>query len=324
MSEIAPITISGKEIAAGNNEIVKLSVGRLPSGTRIYVQTHVYRSMVEGPTMLVLGGVHGDEINGVEIVRRAIDNGMFEKLIRGTVIAIPLLNIYGFIHFSRDVPDGKDVNRSFPGNSKGSLASRVARTLTKKILPYVDFGVDFHTGGHNHYNYPQIRFSKGDIIGEKLARAFGAPYLISTTPIPKSLRKVALELGKSIIVYEGGENLRLDDFSIAKGLSGIRRLLLSQNMTPHAEVADPSTLFHKTSWVRADRAGIFQWFKPSGHKAYQGEPLGVINDPYGQEEVKILSHKDGYIIGHNNNPVVSQGDALFHIGYEAERLNVTH
>lgn len=320
MSENAPISINGKDIAPGQNEIVKLSVGRLPPGTRIYIQAHVYRSTIAGPTMLVLGGVHGDEINGVEIVRRAIDTGMFEGLKRGTVIAIPLLNIYGFIHFSRDVPDGKDVNRSFPGNLNGSLASRVARTLAKKILPFVDFGVDFHTGGHKHYNYPQIRYSKDDIIAEKLAKAFGAPYLIASTPIPKSLRKVALDHGKSIIVYEGGENLRLDDFSIAKGLSGIRRLLLSQDMISFAEVAEPTLLFRKTTWVRAQRAGIFQWFKPSGHKAYQGEPLGVVNDPYGQEEVKILAPRDGYIIGHNNNPVVSQGDALFHIGYETEPL----
>lgn len=320
MGEIAPIIINGNHIEAGQNEIVKLSVGRLPSGTRIYVQVHVYRSMIEGPTVLVLGGVHGDEINGVEIVRRSIDTGLFENLTRGSVIAIPLLNIYGFIHFSRDVPDGKDVNRSFPGSLNGSLASRVARTLTKKILPYVDFGVDFHTGGHKHYNYPQVRFSKGDIFSEKLARAFGAPYLIATTPIPKSLRKVALDHGKPIIVYEGGENLRLDDFSIAKGISGIRRLLLSQDMLRHAETTDPGFLFNKTSWVRAGRAGIFQWFKPSGHKAYQGEPLGVINDPYGQEELKILAPRESYIIGHNNNPVVSQGDALFHIGYEYERI----
>lgn len=318
MSEIAPITIKGQNIAPGQNEIIKLPVGRLPSDTRIYIQVHVYRSTVEGPTMLVIGGVHGDEINGVEIVRRTIDSGLFENLTRGSVIAIPLLNIYGFIHFSRDLHDGKDVNRSFPGSMKGSLASRVARTLTKKVLPYVDFGVDFHTGGHKHYNYPQIRFSKGDVFSEKLARAFGAPYLIASTPIPKSLRRVALDRGKPIIVYEGGENLRLDDFSIEKGISGVRRLLLSQDMLPFAETADRSLFFRKTTWVRAVRAGIFQWYKPSGHRVYQGEPLGVINDPYGQEEIKILAPKDGYIIGHNNNPVVSQGDALFHIGYEPD------
>ena len=321
MGEIAPIIINNHHIKAGQNEIVKLPVGRLPSGTKIHIHVHVYRSMVEGPTVLVLGGVHGDEINGVEIVRRTIDTGLFENLTRGSVIAIPLLNIYGFIHFSREVPDGKDVNRSFPGNLNGSLASRVARTLTKKVLPYVDFGIDFHTGGHRHYNYPQIRFTKGDASSEKLARAFGAPYIIAKSTIPKSLRRVALDHGKPIIVYEGGENLRLDDFSITKGISGTRRLLLSQDMLPYAEAAEPGLLFQKTTWIRAAKAGIFQWHKPSGHKAYQGEALGVINDPYGQEEIKILAPREGYIVGHNNNPVVNQGDALFHIGYDHEKVS---
>ena len=219
------ININGKKVALGEKEVIKLPVGSLPSGNKIQVHAYVYRSAAPGPTMLILGGVHGDEINGVETVRQAIASELFEDLERGSVIAIPLLNIYGFINFSREVPDGKDVNRSFPGNMTGSLASRVARVLTKKVLPHIDFGVDFHTGGRSHYNYPQIRFSKGDLIGEKLARAFAPPYLIANKPIQKSLRKVALELGKPILVFEGGENLRYDGFSIAKGLVGIRRVM---------------------------------------------------------------------------------------------------
>ena len=314
MSEI--INVNKIPVSLGEQEVVKLHVGRLPSGNRIQIQAHVYRAEKPGPTMLVLAGVHGDEINGVEIVRRTIEYRMFEKLEMGTVIAIPLLNIYGFINFSREVPDGKDVNRSFPGSRAGSLASRVASTLTKKVLPHIDFGVDFHTGGRSHYNYPQVRFSKGDARSEELARAFSAPYLISNKPIAKSLRKTALDHGKPILVFEGGENLRFDGFSIEKGLAGLRRLMYHQGMIKQSEKEEKSILFARTSWIRAPRSGIFRWSKCSGHKIYKSEPIGVINDPYGQEEIVIYAPRDAYIIGHNNSSVVSQGDALYHLGFE--------
>lgn len=305
-------------IAPGENAVVKLHVGRLPSGNRIHIQAHVFRSTQPGPTMLVLGGVHGDEINGVEIVRRTLEYKFFEDLKCGSAIVIPLLNVYGFINFSREVPDGKDVNRSFPGMLSGSLASRVAATLNKKVMPLIDFGVDFHTGGRSHYNYPQVRFTKGNAKSEALAKAFSAPYLIAKNAISKSLRKVALDAGKPILVFEGGENLRFDGFSIEKGLAGLRRLMHAQGMIDKMEKEEPSRMFVKTSWVRAPRSGIFRWSKCSGHQVYKGEPIGVINDPYGQEAVYIHAPKDAYIVGHNNAPVISQGDALFHLGFEAE------
>lgn len=313
------MTIHNVEIAPGQNEVVKIPVGRLPSGNVIKIQAHVFRSALEGPVVLVLAGVHGDEVNGVEIVRRMITGSYFENLSRGTVIAIPILNIYGFINFSREVPDGKDINRSFPGNMNGSLASRVARTLTRKILPLADMVADFHTGGQNHYNYPQIRYTKSDLPSEKLARAFAPPFLLAKPTIPKSLRKAALEIGKPVLVFEGGESLRYDGFSIEKGLAGIRRMLHAQEMVEGPPPPPEKTLlFHKTTWVRASRAGMFLWYKCSGHRTYKGEVLGVINDPYGEGAVKVVAPRDGYLVGHNNAPVVNQGDALFHVGYEWE------
>lgn len=313
------ISIHNIEIAPGQQEVVKISVGRLPSGNVIKIQAHVYRGPLEGPVALILAGVHGDEVNGVEIVRRAIGQGYFENLLRGTVIAIPILNIYGFINFSREVPDGKDINRSFPGNMNGSLASRVARVLTKKILPLTDLVVDFHTGGQSHYNFPQIRYTKGDLLSEKLARAFAPPYLVVKPTIPKSLRKVAHEQGKPVLVFEGGESLRYDGYSIEKGMAGIQRLLHAQEMIEAPPSPPEQTLtFHKTTWVRAPRAGMFLWHKCSGHLTAKGEVIGVINDPYGDGTIKVIAPRDGYLIGHNNAPVVSQGDALFHLGYEWE------
>ncbi len=314
------LLVNKKKIYPGENQVIKLNVARLPSGTVINLRIHVYRSENPGPVMLVMGGVHGDEINGVEIVRRAIQQGLFENINAGSVIAIPLLNIYGFINFSRDVSEGKDVNRAFPGNMSGSLASRVAATLTKRVLPAVDFGVDFHTGGGSRYNYPQIRYSKGDKKAKELAEAFAAPYLLCKASIPKSLRKIAMGLKKPIIVFEGGESLRFDGLSIDNGLAGLKRVMHTQGMTDAAPApfVKPK-IFNKTSWLRASRSGIFIWWKQSGAKVNAGEPLGIINDPYGENSVRVLAHRSGYIIGHNNAPVVSQGDALFHIAYDDKK-----
>ncbi|GJM33737.1 MAG: succinylglutamate desuccinylase [Saprospiraceae bacterium] len=309
-----PFLIHNISILPGQKEVIRIPVGQLPAGGQISIRAHVFRSECPGPVMLVMGGVHGDEINGVEIVRRAIERGFFNQLQLGCVIAIPILNIYGFINFSRDVPDGKDVNRSFPGNFKGSLASRVARTLTKKILPFVDFGIDFHTGGRSLYNYPQVRFSAGHAPSESLAKAVGAPCLIASRPIPKSLRKVALENGKPIVVFEGGESLRYDGFAIQKGLEGIKRVMQDKKMILGTPAPADSRIFAKSSWVRADRAGLFEWTKCSGNQVQKGEPIGIIKDPQAQKPPsRIYAPHNGFIIGQNNAPVISQGDALFHL-----------
>lgn len=313
--------IHNTAVQPGQRAVIKIPVGELPSGNRINIHAHVFRSLEPGPCMLILGGVHGDEINGVEIVRRVLVERMFDKLQRGSVIAIPLLNIYGFIHFSRDVPDGKDVNRSFPGSAGGSLASRVARTLTKKILPFIDFGVDFHTGGRSYYNFPQIRYSQEDPRAEALAKAFAAPVLVGSKPLSKSLRKTAFEMGKTILTFEGGESLRYDGLSIAHALSGLRRLLAAEKMLPvSAEEINPAPLtFSQAGWVRASRAGLFLWTKCAGHPVVEGEPIGEINDPFGHTAYTIFAPHGGFIIGHNNAPVISQGDALFHIAYNGEQ-----
>ena len=316
------LIIDKKEIKPGEFRTIKLKVGRLPSDTRIFIQAHIFRSKNPGPTLLVLGGIHGDEINGIEIVRRSLKMGNFDKIQKGTVIVIPLLNIFGFINFSRDVPDGKDVNRSFPGSNIGSLASRTARTLTKKILPYVDYAIDFHTGGSSRHNHPQVRFSKTDEKAKELAKVFGAPYMIQNSLIPGSFRKEAKKLGIPAIVFEGGESIRLDGPSIEIGMNGIKRVMHHLDLLagPGPELTNNVVLFKKTSWIRAPYSGLFEWSKASGHQIIKGEKLGIINDAFATKTVAVTSKKGGYIIGHNNASVVNQGDALFHIGYEEEEI----
>ncbi len=318
------LVLDNTSILPGQEGTIRLGVGRLPSDNRLYIFAHVYRSLKPGPTVLMIGGVHGDEVNGVMITRNMIEEKVFEKLDRGTVISVPLLNVYGFINFSREVPDGKDINRSFPGTMAGSLAARVARTLTKKVLPHVDCILDFHTGGSSRFNYPQIRYSKKDKIAEQLALAFGAPYTIQKPIIPKSLRKVASDMGLPTIVYEAGESVRLDGYSIAKGMQGTKQVLQSLGMLNDANLSrsNKTILFSKTGWIRANFSGIFVWSKQSGHKVTKGEPIGQIKDPFGMKTVTVHAVREGYIIGHNNASVVNQGDALFHVGYDYEDIAI--
>jgi len=316
------LIIDKKEIAPGEYQQVNINVSRLPSGTRIFVQCHVFRSYEPGPTILILAGVHGDEINGIETVRRTLNNDVYSNIKRGSVIVIPLLNVFGFINFSRAVPDGKDVNRSFPGTSSGSLASRVASVLTKKILPHVDYAVDFHTGGASRYNYPQVRFNSGDQRAFDLAKVFGAPYLISKGRIAKSFRKTASDMGIPVIVYEAGESVRLDGYAIEMAESGIQRVLRHFEMSEKGPSIQTQMLhFRSTGWVRATEAGLFTWTRKSGAFVKKGEPIGVIHSPQADRTKRIFAKNSGHIIGHNNASVVHNGDALFHIGYNAELIS---
>ncbi len=316
--------INDNIIEPGDNKIIKIRVGKLPSGTHINIFAHVFRGKKPGKTILILGGIHGDEINGIEIIRSAIEKQYFDDLIKGTAIVIPLLNVYGFINFSREVPDGKDVNRSFPGSRTGSLAARVANKLTKYILPHVDYIIDFHTGGDSRYNYPQIRYTKSCSEAKKLATVFNPPFIIEKPLIPKSLRKIANDLDIPIIVYEGGESTRLDDFAIKTGLKGIKNILSYLRMTEGKPVKhkEKPILINKTSWIRSRDSGIFKHLVESGKFVHKNDVIGVLKDVLGNSSKNIITKRDAYIIGHNNAPVVNMGDALFNLGWYSERDKV--
>jgi len=309
------MVINKQKIEPGENVLVHIGVSELASGTKINIEAQVFRSKKAGPVMLVLGGVHGDEINGIEIVRRAVKSQMFSNLNKGSIIAIPVLNVFGFINFSRELPDGKDVNRSFPGTNRGSLASRVANALSKNILPLVDFGIDFHTGGSSIYNYPQIRVLKSDRKAIRMAKEFSPPYIIKTGLIPKSLRKECAKRNIPMLVYEGGESLRLDEFAIQEGLRGLNRLMAAKGYTDQKFEKQNNIVFNSSTWSRATKAGLFVSLVKPGTFVEKGNKLGKITDPYGHKEVIIKAKRSGFIYGQNNRPVVNVGDALFHIGY---------
>lgn len=314
------LKISNKVFKPGEKGVIRISVGKLISGTDIELEAHVFRSKKAGHTTLLLAGVHGDEINGIEILRRVLKEKHLAKLSSGTVIVIPIVNLYGFINFNRYVPDGKDVNRSFPGTLNGSLASRIARTLTKYFFPHIDYIFDFHTGGDLRYNYPQIRYSKKDPAAEELANIFLAPYTIKSGIIPKSLRKTAKTMSIPTLIYEGGESIRLNHDAIEIGIQGLSRCLIHLGHLDKEEsdsIDYKNVIIENTSWIRSTHSGIFIFYKKSGEYINKGDKLASINHPYAKKTNYIIAKKSGYIIGHNNASVVNHGDALFHIGSTA-------
>ncbi|MDX1639752.1 MAG: succinylglutamate desuccinylase/aspartoacylase family protein, partial [Balneolaceae bacterium] len=305
-----------QKIGRGQQKQIQLNIARLPTYTNIDLPVHVYRGKKDGPVILLTGGLHGDEINGIEIIRRLIVRDLITPE-KGTVIAIPLVNVYGFIQNARGVPDGKDINRSFPGINTGSLAKLLAYTLMNEIIPHVDFGIDFHTGGASRANYPQIRCTFDIDKNVELARAFAPPVVLHSSLIEKSFRKAAYRKGKHILVYETGEALRFDEFGIQLAVEGTQRLMKYLGMRSSAPDTDqPTEFFSKSTWIRAKYAGLFRPRVTLGDKINKRQVMGRITDPFGNESYNAVCPRNGRIIGINNTPVVHKGDALIHLAYE--------
>ena len=307
-----PLTIDGKIILPGEDKQLHLRIARLPTYTNIDLPVRVIRSEKPGPVLMLSGGLHGDEINGIEIVRRMIADNLLKPEI-GSVIAVPLMNIYGFIQNVRGVPDGKDINRSFPGSKSGSLAKLVAYTIMNKIVPLIDIGIDFHTGGASRKNLPQIRCIVNNNKDLELAMAFAPPVIVHSSLIDKSFRKAAKKKGKRILVYETGEALRFDEEGIEEGIEGTMRLM--QHLKMHTEAPKPnqSEVYQKSGWVRASYAGLFKPAVHLGEYVKKRTVVGWLTDPFGNENMKIISRREGRVIGLNNNPVVHKGDAILHL-----------
>jgi predicted deacylase len=310
------IRIAGQEIRPGEFKQIDIDIARLPSHTVIDTPIYISRGWEDGPVLALTAGMHGDEINGMEIVRRFLDSGLHQPK-RGVTVCMPIVNVYGFLNYSRDVPDGKDINRSFPGNKNGSLASRVAYHLMHQVIPHIDVGIDFHTGGAMRSNYPQVRAVLSNQRNMELAQAFNAPFTIDAPFRPNSLRKEAARKGKNIIVYEGGESLRFDQEAIEEGISGTLRLMKHLNMIDWApEPNEENRVIWSSTWIRSKHSGLFQSNVKCGQLVHKGEWVGTITDPFGEFKEQIKANETGYVIGLNNIPVINTGDALMHIGLE--------
>ncbi len=310
------MNIAGHTFQPGEFKEININIARLPSHTQIDTPMYVYRSPKEGPTLALMAGMHGDEINGMEIVRRVLDQGI-NRVERGTVICMPIINMYGFLNYSREVPDGKDINRSFPGSKGGSLAARVAWHMTHDVIPFIDYGVDFHTGGAMRTNYPQVRCVMDDQVNIDLAAAFAAPFTIDSPFRPHSLRQTAAKKGKNIIVYEGGESVRFDQHAIQEGIDGTLRLMKHLGMISSAPPPkEENRIIWSSSWIRARNAGLFQPTILCGDLVQKDQAVGTLTDPFGEFKEIIKSPSMGYVVGLNNNPVVNAGDALLHLGLD--------
>lgn len=306
------IIINGRKIGRGESLDVNLNIARLPTYTNIDLPVRILRAYEDGPVLLLTGGLHGDEINGIEIVRRLVARDLLQPE-RGTVIAIPLVNVYGFIQNVRGVPDGKDINRSFPGSKGASLAKLVAYTLMNQIIPQIDVGLDFHTGGASRANFPQIRCTFNDPYNLEVARAFSPPLILHSSLIEKSFRKAAARKKKKILVFETGEAHRFDEKGIQEGINGTLRVMKFLKMRSKAPEENETEIFQKSAWVRARYAGLFQPLIQLGDTIKKRQHIGKITDPFGFESFKIISPNDGRVIGLNYSPVVHKGDAIMHI-----------
>lgn len=307
------IHILGKEIHPGQSERLELEVARLHTRNRIQVPINIERAEEEGPVLLLIAGIHGDETNGVAIVREIINSG-FHKPTRGTIITIPVFNVFGFLNQSRELPDGKDLNRVFPGSENGSLASQFAFHFRTRIAPLVDVGIDFHTGSADRDNITQVRCDFRIEGMNELAMAFGAPFAIHSKGIPKSIRETMTKLGKKMLLFEGGKTKSLDHEVINHGVRGainVMRYLGMQNGEP--EIIKPSVVIRKTKWMRSPSSGLFFPENVNGTLVNRKALLGTIKDPYGDYEKKVLAPASGHIICSNTAAIVNRGDALFHL-----------
>lgn len=312
-----PFVINGEEIRAGERRTVDIPVSVLSNHTPVNLQVHVIHGRRPGPVMFVSAAVHGDEIIGVEIVRRLLKARALKGM-QGTLLCVPIVNGFGFITQSRYLPDRRDLNRSFPGSPKGSLAGQLAHLFMTEVVMQSDVGIDLHSAAQHRINLPQIRVSGDGQRAHALAAAFGAPVVLDSPYRDGSLRKAAIEANVDVLVYESGEALRFDEFAVRVGVKGVLRVMKMLGMLRRKAIADTKThpYFAKSShWMRAPRGGILRAYRTIGDSVRPGDIIGVISDPIGDNETELETRTGGVIIGRTNLPAVNQGDALFHIAH---------
>ncbi len=306
----------GKTILPGESRTINMEVAKLHTTTELKIPVIVERSEIEGPVVLFTAGIHGDEINGVEIVRQLLTQKI-NRPKKGTIICIPIVNMFGFVNHSREFPDGRDLNRVFPGSKSGSLASRFANTLLKEIIAAIDYCVDFHAGGASRFNAPQIRIAPRNAKLKKLADVFNAPFTLYSKTIAGSFRAACAKHNVKMLLFEGGKSLDINTEVAIDAVNGTKRLLAHLEMlddcheAPQAE--KPTLYLEKTSWIRAKNSGLFIDYNSIGKLVKKGAVLGIITDPFGKFERKVTAPHEGYIINANHAPIVYQGDAIYHI-----------
>jgi hypothetical protein len=309
------LIIGGTKIAAGKREIIYLPIPNLYDWTPLTMPVHVIRGGKPGPILCITAAIHGDEVNGIEIIRRLLKKPGLKKL-AGTLIAIPIVNVFGFLYQDRYLPDRRDLNRSFPGSKKGSLAGRLANLISSEIISKCSHQIDLHTGSLHRSNLPQIRADIDSKDTKEMAKHFNAPVVLHSNQRSGSMRDYASSLNIPFLLYEAGEALRFDELSIKTGVKGIMNVMSYLKMLPDNalhKIKFSSELARSSFWVRSPYSGILRFYKTLGKKVKKGELLAVISNPTGPEEHKLFSPYSGIIIGKSNLPIVHEGAALFHL-----------
>ncbi|MGX7667317.1 succinylglutamate desuccinylase/aspartoacylase family protein [Flavobacterium pedocola] len=314
------LKILKEEILPGESKTINMEIAKLHTMTKLKIPIIVERSKLPGPTVLLSAGLHGDEINGIEIVRQLIVKKI-NKPKTGTIICIPIINVFGFVNQTREFPDGRDLNRVFPGSKKGSLASRFAYYMLKEVIPHVDYAIDFHAGGAARFNAAQIRIAPGNPELRDLASVFNAPFTLYSNNITGSFRNSCDKLGVKMLLFEGGKSIDINEEITQQGIEGAKRVLehlgmLNKKKATPSEKA--SIYIEKSSWIRARYSGMFHGYTKIGSYVEKGQLLATISDPYGKIEHKMKAPNTGYIINVNEAPIVYQGDAIYHISTELE------
>ncbi|MBE8727355.1 succinylglutamate desuccinylase/aspartoacylase family protein [Flavobacterium hungaricum] len=316
MKNNTPLVIFGESILPGEHRTINVEIARLHTTTKLNIPVIVRRSKNEGPTVLFSAGIHGDEINGVEVVRQIISKKL-NRPSRGTIICIPVINMYGFVNKSREFPDGRDLNRVFPGSKKGSLASRFAYHIVEEILPILDYAVDFHAGGASRFNAPQIRITENNPELKVLADVFNAPFTLYSKNISGSFRKTSETANVKMLLFEGGKSLDINNEIANEGVLGVKRLLHYLDMLDSNQIVEPApqdSIYIKNSvWLRAKCSGLLHDFNLVGKFVTKGTILAIITDPFGKFEQKVKAPHDGYVINANHSPIVYEGDAIYHL-----------
>jgi uncharacterized protein len=309
------VQVGGVNVLPGSHEMIDLPVADLYTHARLTMPVHVVNGRLPGPTLFVTAAIHGDELNGVEIIRRLLERAAARQL-RGCLLAVPIVNVHGFISRTRYLPDGRDLNRSFPGRESGSVAARLAHLVVREILAKADFGIDLHTAAADRSNLPQIRGDLSNARVLELAKAFGAPVIIDLSARDGSLREYAAERGIPVLLYEAGEALRFDELSIRAGVRGILRVMRKLGMLPPPRKEERPVepiRSNATSWVRAPSSGIVRVRCRLGQRVQPGQSLATISDPFGEVERNVVAREAGLVIGRSNLPLAHEGDALFHL-----------
>ncbi len=316
MKNSTPLVIFGESILPGEHRTINVEIARLHTTTKLNIPVIVRRSKYEGPTVLFSAGIHGDEINGVEVVRQIISKKI-NRPTRGTIICIPVINMYGFVNKSREIPHGRDLNRVFPGRKKGSLPSTYAYHIVEEILPILDYAVDFHAGGASRFNAPQIRITENNPELKVLADIFNAPFTLYSKNINGSFRKTSETANVKMLLFEGGKSLDINNEIANQGVLGTKRLLHYLGMLDPKQIVEPAltpSIYIKHSvWLRAKCSGLLHDFNLIGKFVTKGTILAIITDPFGKFEQKVKAPHDGYVINANHSPIVYEGDAIYHL-----------